>query len=95
MKRWVWALPLLNLGFAVSAPANPFQSSLVCVPKINPNQAPLEFQIRNSGSCAEGEKLMQVQTQGDGSVLLLPYQKPLEPEQQEVLKEFKRYHGIK
>ncbi len=74
--------------------ANPIRSTYVCVPAIKPSQAPLEFRIRETQTCGEGETLMKVQGQGDGGVILFPAPPPLSPEQNEVLENYKRYHGL-
>lgn len=94
MKGWSFIL----LGVLLCWPgqtvlANPFKSAYVCVPALSPNNTPLEFDIRDSGSCKAGEAFMAVQVQKDGGILLLPSIPPLEPEVQKDFDAFKKYYG--
>jgi hypothetical protein len=88
-------LILMLIVFApLGAWANPFQTSYVCIPPIQPFASGLEFHIREGQNCQEGEQLTRVALQRDGSILLLPTTAPLPAAEQKELDEFKKYYGI-
>lgn len=85
---------ILMVFTPLGAWANPFQQSYVCIPPVNPNASSLEFQIREGLDCRDGEQLARVSPQPDGSILLLPAEKPFSAAEQNELDEFKKYYGI-
>jgi len=88
-------MAILSLLASTSALANPVRGPFVCVPAINPSESPLEFRIRESMSCAEGETLMTVQAQQNGTLLIVPAPPPMSQENREALENYQRYHGIR
>lgn len=85
---------ILILFFPIGARANPFRSSYICLPAVDPSALQLEFHIREGMNCQEGEQLVRVLPQQDGSILLMPSEVPLPAEEQKELEEFKKYYGI-
>lgn len=85
---------LLILSLPTALSANPFRKSWVCVPKIIPNQRILEFTISESETCGPKETAMKVVKNPQGGTLLLPYERPLDPETKKDLENFKKYYGI-
>jgi hypothetical protein len=94
MKIRILIFILIFCPYPVSAWANPFRSSYVCIPPLNPNASGLEFHIQEGQNCREGEQLAKVSPQRDGSILLLPSEAPLPATEQKELEEFKKYYGI-
>lgn len=93
MKKLIRSLVLLLTFTPALAVANPFRTRFVCVPSVAPDQMALEFKVRDSGQCVEGERYLEVLPQADGSVLLLPVQDALTPEQARDLENYRRYFG--
>jgi len=96
MKRSLALFIFILLACANGAWAGPFKTNRICIPAINPNQLPLEFQVVEKDACAEGETLMEVREQSDGTTILLPYVPgtPADPEAQKMLEEYKKFNGI-
>jgi hypothetical protein len=93
MKPLLWIGALLAVFWVREVSANPFRAPYVCAPRINPSESPLQFRIRETASCGEGEILLKVYEGKDGAVLLYPASPPA-PEEAEDLKRFKEFYGI-
>ena len=88
-----------SLVFAIAlvpliSSANPFRKYYVCVPKVRPTAADLRFHIREADSCKQDEYWANVIPKKDGTILLIPADAPLTPDNQKDLKKFREYHGI-
>ena len=93
MVRAIISLGACLLAANVSQ-ANPFRSSYVCVPAVNPSRSPLEFRVRESSACRENETLLKVYSQGNEAILLYPAPAPASAEDEETLKRYKEFYGI-
>ncbi len=93
MKKLIRALIFLLTIAAAPVGAHPFRTRFVCVPTVAPDRMALDFKVRDSGQCVEGERYLEVLPQADGSVLLLPVQDTLTPEQARDLENYRRYFG--
>lgn len=93
MKKIAFSIALLLSIFPSLLRAHPFRTRFVCVPGVAADQMSLEFKIRDSGQCVEGERYLEVLPQSDGSVLLMPVQDRLSPEEKEDVERYRRYFG--
>ena len=95
MKRLLAiAIVCVSLHLGGVSRGNPFRSSYVCAPAVNPKESMLEFRIRESSACRENETLLKVYSQKDGTILLYPAPPPASQEDEEALKRYKDFYGI-